>query len=489
MKKTLLFILAVCAVFTATAQTAKKFTMKNSADGQSELTVYLPEHPRTDGMAIVDCPGGGYQGLSMQNEGHDWAAFMNSNGIAYAILKYRMPKGDRNIPLSDAYQAMRTMRDSAQVWSINPHAVGIMGFSAGGHLASAVSTHADFEVRPDFSVLFYPVISMDERITHKGSCVNFLGDDRNNPDIVKQWSSDRAIRRHITPPALILTAHDDRTVNPVTNAIAYYTKMRGEGNFCSLMVWPTGGHGFGFRSLFKYHEQMKSELLKWLDELPLQLPGDKKIACVGNSITDGHGIEMAEQRGYPAELEKLLGKGYKVKNFGVSARTAVNNGDHPYMKERAWRDCLAWHPDVVIIKLGTNDTKPHNRENLAVTYPAAMQEMIDSLRSLPSNPRIYLCSPIPAIKDTWEITDSYITDVEIPALLTLAKKNRCEYIDLHTLFAPHHDLMLDDGIHPDQKGCVKMAEIISAALRSEPVYKDVNAVKRGKKVSKKNAKR
>ena len=112
----------------------------------------------------------------MQHEGHDWAEFYNNQGIAFAVLKYRMPKGDRNIPLSDAYNALRTVRDSAKVWHMNPNNVGIQGFSAGGHLASAVSTHAPMDVRPNFSILFYPVISMDERITHKGSCVGFLGE-------------------------------------------------------------------------------------------------------------------------------------------------------------------------------------------------------------------------------------------------------------------------------------------------------------------------
>ncbi len=111
----------------------------------------------------------------MDHEGHQWAEFFNKQGIAFFVLKYRMPNGDRTIPLGDAYQAIRTVRDSASIWHINPQDVGIMGFSAGGHLASSVSTHAEYAARPDFSILFYPVISMDERITHKGSCVNFPG--------------------------------------------------------------------------------------------------------------------------------------------------------------------------------------------------------------------------------------------------------------------------------------------------------------------------
>lgn len=196
-------VLMLCALSALAQSTARKFVLKNSADGQSELTCYLPQNPT--GRAVVDCPGGGYSHLAMDHEGHQWAEYFNRQGIAFFVLKYRMPKGDRNIPLSDAYQAMRTVRDSAAVWHINKEDVGIMGFSAGGHLASSVSTHAEYDARPDFSILFYPVISMDERITHKGSCVNFLGDERKtNPQLVKEWSNDKAVRRHLTPRALSL---------------------------------------------------------------------------------------------------------------------------------------------------------------------------------------------------------------------------------------------------------------------------------------------
>ena len=170
MKRFLALSLVACASLTMFAQsTARKFVLKNSTDGKSELTCYLPQNP--SGRAVVDCPGGGYSHLAMEHEGHQWSEYFNKQGIAYFVLKYRMPNGDRNIPLSDAYKAMRTVRDSAAVWHINKEDVGIMGFSAGGHLASSVSTHAEYDARPNFSILFYPVISMDERITHKTSWV------------------------------------------------------------------------------------------------------------------------------------------------------------------------------------------------------------------------------------------------------------------------------------------------------------------------------
>ena len=458
-------VLMLCALSALAQSTARKFVLKNSADGQSELTCYLPQNPT--GRAVVDCPGGGYSHLAMDHEGHQWAEYFNKQGIAFFVLKYRMPKGDRNIPLSDAYQAMRTVRDSAAVWHINKEDVGIMGFSAGGHLASSVSTHAEYDARPNFSILFYPVISMDERITHKGSCVNFLGEERKtNPQLVKEWSNDKAVRRHLTPRAIILMSSDDEVVPPVTNGVAYYSAMRNEGNECTMHVYPTCGHGWGFSPGIPFHEQMLNDLTSWLNHFQGPKEDAVRVACIGNSITDGHGIGMAPVKGYPAVLQKKLGEGYLVKNFGVSARTMMNKGDLPYMNELAWRDAKAFNPNIVVIKLGTNDSKTHNWVHGADEFRQSMQVMIDTLKALPSKPKIYLCSPIPAFKDSWTINDSVIVNGEMPIIKKLAKKNKCQFIDLHTSYT-YGDMMLKDGIHPNAKGAAKMADIIFDAIEKK----------------------
>ena len=469
MKKSIIsFALMLFAISASAQSTARKFVLKNSTDGQSELTCYLPKKPT--GRAVVDCPGGGYSHLAMDHEGYQWAEYFNKQGIAYFVLKYRMPKGDRNIPLSDAYQAMRTVRDSAEVWHINKNDVGIMGFSAGGHLASSVSTHAEYDVRPNFSILFYPVISMDERITHKGSCVNFLGEERKtNAGLVREWSNDKAVRRHLTPRAIILMSSDDEVVPPVTNGVAYYSAMRNEGNECTMHVYPTCGHGWGFRDAahgFPYHEQMLTDLTCWLNSFKAPKEDAIRVACIGNSITDGFGIGMAPAKGYPAQLQKKLGDKYEVKNFGVSARTMMNKGDLPYMNELAWRDAQAFNPDIVIVKLGTNDSKTHNWAHGVDEYRQSMQAMIDTLKALPSKPKIYLCSPIPAFKDSWTISDSIIVNGEMPIIKKLAKKNKCQFIDLHTSYT-YGDLMLKDGIHPNAKGAEKMANIIFEAIEKK----------------------
>ena len=142
---------------------------------QPSLRVFLPAPELATGRAVVACPGGGYSHLAFEHEGCDWAPYFNKQGIALIVLKYRMPKGDRTLPISDAEAAMKVVRDSADVWNLNPNDIGIMGSSAGGHLASTIATHSNPELRPNFQILFYPVITMDKSYTHMGSHDNLLG--------------------------------------------------------------------------------------------------------------------------------------------------------------------------------------------------------------------------------------------------------------------------------------------------------------------------
>ncbi|MCR5130821.1 MAG: alpha/beta hydrolase fold domain-containing protein [Prevotella sp.] len=468
----------LCFCCTLSAQTSRTFTLSLSDRSQlniiptsekdggldvAMLTCYLPNVP--SGRAIIDCPGGGYSHLAMNHEGHDWASFFTAKGIAFFVLKYRMPNGDRNIPLGDAYEAFRLVRDSASVWNINPNDLGIMGFSAGGHLASAVSTHAPFEVRPNFSILFYPVISMDERVTHQGSVHGFLADKRSDKSLVREFSSDKAVRRHLTPPAIVLASNDDGGVPPVTNGVAYYSAMRQAGNDCALHIYPTGGHGWGFRSTFRHHQQMVNDLNSWLANLKAPRADAVRVACIGNSITDGSGIDMSDAEGYPAQLQRQLGDKYLVKNLGVGARTMLNKGDFPYMNEMAWRDALAFRPDIAVIKLGTNDSKPYNWEH-GKEFQQDMQQMVDSLKALGT--KIYLCTPIPAYKVQWGINDSTITTAIIPIIEKVAKKNGCNVIDLHSLFNNDDKRqILPDGIHPNRQGAGQMARLIADAIREK----------------------
>ena len=472
---TLLLLLLAAAV---QAKTARTFTLNLTDDGKAQMVCFLPDAP--SGKAIVGVPGGGYSMLSNTHEGTQASGWLNDQGIAYFVVNYRLPDGDRTKPISDVEKGIRIVRDSADVWGINPHDVGIMGFSAGGHLASVISTHAAFDERPDFTILFYPVISMDERVSHVWSCRNFLGEDQKNPDIVRDFSTQNAVRRHLTPPAVIISANDDRLVPLVTNGVQYYTAMRRAGNECSMFIYPTGDHGFGFGPWFKYHDQMLTDLGNWLKARQAPKPGAIRVACIGNSITDGHGIDMATAYGYPALLQKKLGNDYWVRNFGVSGRTMLNRGDQPYMKEVAWADAQRFKPDVVIIKLGTNDSKPQNWQ-YASEFREDLEQMILTLRpdlaqtakkkskktktATPVGPQIFLCTPIPAIKSTWDINEAVIANEIIPIQQEVARKYGLKVIDLHTLFAGDSDKMLSDGIHPDGKGAQRLADIIAEEIR------------------------
>lgn len=471
MRKTLSILALAVIGMAAQAQTARTVTVNLTPDGAANMQVFIPEKP--SGRAIVGCPGGGYSHLSMQNEGTDWAEYFNGLGITYGVLKYRMPKGDRTIPMSDAQNAIRTMRDSAAAWHISPYDVGIMGFSAGGHLASTTATHAPQATRPDFQILFYPVISMNERATHKGSVVGFLGDKRTDEKLVKEFSNDQAVRKHQTPPAIIFLAIDDNAVPPLTNGIPYFTALNRAGISASMHAYPSGGHGFGFRKTFAYHDQMIDELTTWLHRLPSVKADARRVACVGNSITDGFGIGAPDREGYPAQLQRLLGTGYCVRNYGVSGRAVLNKSDRPYQKEQAWADAKAFCPDIVVVKLGTNDSKAVNWESHGKEFQADLQGLVDQLKALPSKPTIYLCNPIkagntPKAGDQKAIRDSVTEAAILPVIAKVAKKNKLKVIDLRPVIDPtSRDDMQRDGIHPTAKGAGKIAKAVAEAIKEK----------------------
>ena len=226
---------------------------------EATLTIYPAKKP--NGQAIVACPGGGYAGIATTHEGHDMAAWFNTQGITYAVLHYRMPYGKHEVPLSDAHQAIHYLRKNADKWGIQT--VGIMGSSAGGHLASTAATHFTAETRPDFQILFYPVVTMGE-FTHQGSKNLLLGKNPSE-ELVKLYSNELQVNEQ-TPPAFIMHSSDD-TVVPVQNTINYYLAMCKHGVPASVHFYPIGGHGWGYNETFPYKTQWKNELEKWLKEI------------------------------------------------------------------------------------------------------------------------------------------------------------------------------------------------------------------------------
>ena len=226
---------------------------------EATLTIYPAKKP--NGQAIIACPGGGYAGVATTHEGHDMATWFNTQGITYAVLHYRMPYGKHEIPLSDAHKAIRYMRKNAVQFGFNQ--LGIMGSSAGGHLASTAATHFDAETRPDFQILFYPVVTMTE-YTHQGSKDNLLGKNPSE-ELVKLYSNELQVTEQ-TPPAFIMHSSDD-TVVPVQNTLDYYLSLCKHGVPASVHFYPIGGHGWGYNESFPYKAQWKDEMEKWLREI------------------------------------------------------------------------------------------------------------------------------------------------------------------------------------------------------------------------------
>lgn len=230
------------------------------------LDMYPAPTDKATGTAVVICPGGGYSALAIAHEGSEVAKWLNGLGITAFVLKYRLPDSQ------DGQEAIRIVRRHAKEWGINPDKIGIMGFSAGGHLASTVSTHFNDRVydpidstsaRPDFSLLIYPVISMTEGITHSGSRENLLG---KKPSLkqVKYFSNEWQVNAQ-TPPAFLVHSMDDYSV-PVQNSIAYVLSLQKFKISCELHLYASGGHGYGLGRSANSESTWPEACRKWLEE-------------------------------------------------------------------------------------------------------------------------------------------------------------------------------------------------------------------------------
>jgi acetyl esterase/lipase len=235
------------------------------------LTVHLPAGGLARRAAVIICPGGGYAGLVTGPEGHGIARWLNRHGIAGMVLEYRLPRGRPFVPLLDAQRSIRTVRLRAREWNIDPGRIGIMGFSAGGHLASTAGTHFDegnpraadpadrLSCRPDFVILVYPVVTMGE-LTHGGSKANLLG-SHPRPELVTLFSNETQVTAR-TPPMFLAHAQDDRAVAPEQSRMLYEA-LRAHQVPAEYLELPSGGHGLnGYRGPMWDAWQTRS--LAWL---------------------------------------------------------------------------------------------------------------------------------------------------------------------------------------------------------------------------------
>jgi acetyl esterase/lipase len=251
-------------------------------DGTTEdvdvrLTLHRPAKP--NGTAIVICPGGGYGGLVTGGEGHGIAQWLNGHGITGLVLEYRLPKGRSYVPLLDSQRAIRTARANAKAWNLNPRRIGIIGFSAGGHLASTAATHFDSGVsqsddrvtqqssRPDFAILVYPVVTMDKS-THAGSRRNLLGDQPSD-EMINLFSNEKQVTAE-TCPTYLAHALDDRVVVPA-NSQAFHDALKQHSVATEYLKLPSGGHGLnGYKG--PMWDAWQEQSLDWLNKLQRQRP-------------------------------------------------------------------------------------------------------------------------------------------------------------------------------------------------------------------------
>ena len=254
----------------------------------ARFDLYFPKKP--NGQMVIVCPGGGYSIVSSYNEGVYVADWMTSHGVTVAVAKYRLPNGHWTVPLDDIHEIFRYCRAHAAEWGVDQ--IGVMGFSAGGHLAASATTlYTDATTRPDFSILIYPVIAMDKVPSHGGSKNNLIGKDETwestEGKSADKWLEDQALHDELiatyslyrkvtedTPPVFLAHCSDDRTV-PVINSIVFYNRLTDNGVDAEMHIWPKGGHGWGFSTekfvdtdnLGYAREEFETSLGRWLNSL------------------------------------------------------------------------------------------------------------------------------------------------------------------------------------------------------------------------------
>jgi len=276
-------------------QVARTDIVRISKVQKPDIEVYLPAKANATGQAVIICPGGGYHILAYDWEGTDIAKWLNSQGIAGIVLKYRLPTSKSQVvphksPLLDAKRAMRLVRSNAKDWNINPNQIGIMGFSAGGHLASTLGTHFDYGIktaedpidrissRPDFMVLVYPVISFTKNF-HSGSKEALLG-PKPDEQLVTSYSNELQVGLD-APPAFLIHTGDDLAV-PVENSIDFYRALKDKGVKAEMHIYPEGGHGFGLAIGKGYLQTWPDRLSSWLKKQRMNDPKEEDWRFIFN---------------------------------------------------------------------------------------------------------------------------------------------------------------------------------------------------------------
>ncbi len=474
------------------------------------LTIFLPDPSKATGSAVIICPGGGYGILAIGHEGYDMAKRFNQEGIAAFVLKYRLPKGDimkdKSVgPLQDAQRAMQLVREEAKQWGINPNKIGILGSSAGGHLAASAGTHyndakimnpKNISLRPDFLILNYPVISFSDSLTHQGSRQNligtktFSGDDYRNGKVptkakdlgmseadVTYFSNELQVTSK-TPTTFITSALTDQAV-PVGNSLEFISALQQNKVPVEVFFYAKGVHGYGMINPQSKGEQWIDACLRWIrknfDQPPMDWanlkrfqeenkkamppkPNENRVVFMGNSITEGW-----------SKFDPGFFEGKPYFNRGISGQTT------PQMVLRFKQDVIDLKPKVVVILAGINDIAGN-------TGPMTLEQTGDNIIAMAQLAKanhisVVLSSVIPAFDFPWrpglEPAEKVVTLNKM--IKEYASKNNMVYLDYFSAMSDErHGLKNElgyDGVHPNLEGYKVMAPLaekaIAAALKQK----------------------
>ncbi|MFI3292628.1 MAG: GDSL-type esterase/lipase family protein [Rikenellaceae bacterium] len=454
---------------------------------QRELNIHIfypnDQQKGKNRPVVISFFGGGWAGGN-PNQFFDQSEYYASLGMVGISVEYRLIETDKTTPFEsvmDAKSAVRWVRANKKMLGIDPNKIVTSGGSAGGHVAACtaiiegVEDDSNLKVSsvPNAMILFNPVVNT----TSEGYGANKLVGRET------ELSPVHHVRPNL-PPCLVMHGTQDTTV-PFQNAVDFTASMVAQGNDCRLIPAFGENHGFFNSPEFRatsgsrnYKRTMREAtiFLADLGYISKDLIPEKepiRVACAGNSITFGSTVEDREKNCYPAVLQGLLGDDYEVRNFGRSGATLLNKGNIPYSQTQEYKDLVEFSPDVVIVKLGTNDTKAKNwcyGEEFEADYAA----LIKSFKSNKTRrPEVYICTPMPAFTDpnSESINSAIVTNKIMPKVKSVAKKSRLVLIDLYSVFEKSPSLF-PDKIHPKAKGAKMMATYIYGEISGDkPVTK------------------
>ncbi|MFI3282558.1 MAG: GDSL-type esterase/lipase family protein [Rikenellaceae bacterium] len=451
---------------------------------QRELQLYIfyPEDQQNgkNRPVVISFFGGGWAGGN-PNQFFDQSEYFASLGMVGISVDYRLIGTDNTTPFEsvmDAKSAVRWVRKNRKMLGIDPNKIVTSGGSAGGHIAlctaiiEGVEDDKNLKIfsAPNAMILFNPVLNTTEQ---GYGADKLVGRET-------ELSPVHHVRPNL-PPMLIMHGTRDTTV-PYQNAVDFCSAMAREGNDCRLVSAFGENHGFFNSPEFRTscgernYRRCMYESVKFLSDIGFiseELIPERstiRVACVGNSITYGSRVEEREKNCYPTKLQSLMGEDYEVVNFGKPGATMLSNGNLPYTSTEEYRALLEYSPDIVIIKLGTNDSKLYNwskSESFEEDYSA----LIKTLKSDKNRrPEIYICSPMPAFTpaDSGGINNTRIVEEVIPTIKRVAKKSRLVYIDLYSSFE-NNASVFPDKIHPNAEGANRMANVIYNAIAQQEV--------------------